>query len=505
MTQGSKDIDALAKGGRTNIAGFVLRLLARLPFLFIAGRVYGPEIVGRFALAVVVVELAALIATLGLKRGLAQALSSADRPHAYVVWDAMAVAFVASILASALLFAFPQVMYPNSQILGHERFLPCIVFAIAWSDVALAALAYRHNVKAAVTARAVVEPWTISGAALALSYVSPRDGLVIAYVISMAAALVASLVPFIRSYGLPHGWRPKLGPLFALARRNMPLAGADAIEWGTRNVDRFILGLMFAPTIVGIYYMAQQVSSLPLKLKTSFDPILGPVITSSLARNDKPAVAKQVRQVGFWIIAAQGGIALMMSIPGEAVMGVIGPQFFACTAALAFLLTAEVLAAQGAVSESALVYLARHRNLAISLTMLIFQIALSFALIFAMRHEGWPTNYQAAGPAVALMLSLGLTSVIKGALLSRLLGASVACWRWSLIGAAAIAAGVGGAFTALPHRFEWAELVFGVPAIAATYLIILWKWAFRPEDRTLFRKMPTGSEATLPNEGSTTR
>ena len=90
---------ALAKGGRTNIAGFALRLLARLPFLFIAGRLYGPDIVGRFALAVVVVEFAALVATLGLKRGLAQALTGTDRPHVDVAWDAMAVAFVHRYLA----------------------------------------------------------------------------------------------------------------------------------------------------------------------------------------------------------------------------------------------------------------------------------------------------------------------------------------------------------------------------------------------------------------------
>ena len=91
---GRDEMTALAKGGRTNFFGFVLRLVARIPFLFIAGRVYGPDTVGRFALAVLVVELAALLATLGLKRGLAQALSSTDRPHVHVVWDAMVVAFV---------------------------------------------------------------------------------------------------------------------------------------------------------------------------------------------------------------------------------------------------------------------------------------------------------------------------------------------------------------------------------------------------------------------------
>ena len=89
MTETSKDIAQLAKGGRTNVAGFILRLAARIPFLFIAGRLYGPELVGRFAIAVVVVELAALLATLGLKRGLAQALSRTDRPHVHVVADGL--------------------------------------------------------------------------------------------------------------------------------------------------------------------------------------------------------------------------------------------------------------------------------------------------------------------------------------------------------------------------------------------------------------------------------
>lgn len=492
------DIAALAKGGRTNVAGFVLRLFARIPFLFIAGRLYGPALVGRFALAVVVVELAALVATLGLKRGLAQALAKAERPHVHVVWDAMAVAFVVSLIASAVLIAFPQVMYPDSDIHGLDRFLPCIIFASAWSDVSLAALAYKHNVKATVTARAVVEPWTISIAAWAMYYVSKHDGLVLAYVASMAAAMIASVIPFARSYGLPRGWSPHVRPLLALARQNMPLAGADAIEWGTRNVDRFILGLLFAPKIVGIYYMAQQVASLPQKLKTSFEPIMGPVITARLAENDTAAVANQIRQVAFWTIAAQAVIALCGAIPGKAVMGIVGPEFVAGTAAMAFLLVAEVLASTGTVCESALVYVARHRNLMISLAMLGVQIVLSFAFVLAMRALDWPANYQAAGPAVALMVSVAITSVLKATLLKRILHARVSGFRWPLVWAALAAIAAGTVFTSLSHRFEWAELVFGIPAIVAAYGYVIWRWAFGPEDRKLFKKMPSPDDATLP-------
>ena len=88
------------------------------------------------------------------------------------------------------------------------------VLAIAWTDIALAALAYHHDVGATVRARSIVEPWTITIAAFALSYVpimvSRGDGLIIAYVLSMVAALIAALIPLVRCYGIPHGWRPDL-------------------------------------------------------------------------------------------------------------------------------------------------------------------------------------------------------------------------------------------------------------------------------------------------------
>ncbi len=495
-SSGDQDIAALAKGGRTNFLGFLLRLAARLPFLFIAGRIYGAEALGRFAYAVLIVEFAAQLATLGLKRGLAQQLSSTDKPHVCVIWDGMLVAFLASAAATILLVLFPQAMFPNSPVRGLEWLLPLIVFAIAGSDVALAALAYQHNVRATVTARAIVEPWTISIAAFLLSFLSSRDGLIIAYVLSMLAALAASLWPLYRSYGVPSGWKPQPGQLWALARRNTPLAAADAIEWASRRIDIAILGLFFSPAVVGVYYVAQQVASLPQKLKTSFDPILGPVITQKLAENDRPAVARQVRQVGFWIIAAQAAIALALGITGEAVMGLVGPKFVGGTGALAFLLAAEVVAATAAVSESALVYVARHRNLMISLLMIGVQALLSVGLILGMRRLDWPQGFQAAGPAIALMLALGLASILKARLLGGLLGASVSGWRWPLVWAAAAAVVVGYGTTFLP---EWMELGLGIPLILATFGFVVWKRGFTREDRVLFRMRKSEEvEATLP-------
>lgn len=500
------DLAALARGGRINFFGFVLRLAARLPFLFIAGRIYGAAALGRFAYAILVVEFAAQLATLGLKRGLAQQLADTDKPHACVVWDGLLVAAIGSALAMGLLMLFPQAMFPNSQLTGLEWLLPVTIFALAWSDITLAALAYRDDVGATVRARAIVEPWTISIAAFAWSYISLRDGLIIAYVLSMVGALVASMIPFLKSYGLPHEWRPDPATLWRMARRNGPLAAADAVEWGSRRVDIAVLGLFFSPAVVGIYYVAQNVASLPSKLKTSFDPILGPVIARNVAAGDRSAVAHQVRQVGFWVIAAQLGVALALGIPGEGVLGLVGPAFVAGTAALAFLLGAEVVAAMAAVSEAALIYVSRHLNMWLSFAMLVLEIVLAIGLIFVIREVhpvADPKNdmFAATAPAIALALSLAFAAIVKSKVLSTILDAPVSGWRWPLIWAAAAASVVGALATLLP---EWAELAFGIPAILGAFGLVLWTRGFGPGDRELFRMRKADiAELSVPAPGTT--
>ncbi|MEQ1539487.1 MAG: lipopolysaccharide biosynthesis protein, partial [Sphingorhabdus sp.] len=383
----------------------------------------------------------------------------------------------------------PQLMFPNSSINGFDRYLPLTIFAVVATDIALAALAYRFDVASTVRARAVVEPWTISIAAGALVFYSTRDGLILSYVAAVLAAMLTALWPLWRSYGLPRGWRPCPSELYALARRNLPLAAADAAEWGSRRLDLAILGLFASPAVVGIYYVAQQVASLPQKLKSSFDPILGPVITRNLQAKNYAEIARQVGQVGFWIIAAQAGIALALGIPGEGVMGLIGPEFVGGTAAMAFLLAAEVAAATAVVSESALVYMARHRNLMLSLAMLALQVVLSLILIQMVPMLPIKPEYtglaQAAAVAAALMLALAAASLAKAVLLSKLLGEPLSIWRWTLLPAIAAASLVGIAATQLP---EWAELSLGIPTILGVYLWIIWRWGFGPEDRVLFKR-----------------
>ena len=478
----------LARGGRLNVFGFALRLAGMVPFLFIGGRIYGPAALGRFAYAVLVVEFGAQIAAFGLRRGLAQLLSDAKKPQACVVADALLIAAIGSAVGMAILFAFPKAMYPTTPVGGLDRMLAVTVLAVSWTDIALAALAYHHDVGATVRARSIVQPWTITIAAFALSYVpimvSRGDGLIIAYVLSMVAAFVAALIPLVGCYGLPHGWKPDLPTAWRTAWRNVPLAAADTVEWASRRIDLAVLGAFLPASFVGIYYAAQQVATLPAKLKTSFEPVLGPAIVRKMAANDRAGIANQVRQVAYWIIAAQLGIALALGIPGRAVMGLVGKQFTGGTAMLAFLLAAEVIAAAAVVSKSALIYLSRTRNMILSLIMLALEAGLAVGLILVMRGEKLELPYQATGPAIALCIALAFASIAKSRLLAKTLGARVSGWRWDLAWMAAAGASVGAAVRYfLP---ETLQLVIGVPAILAASGAVLWTKGFSAEDRELF-------------------
>ncbi len=481
----AKDIAQLAKGGRTNVIGFMLRLAGRIPFLAIAGRMYGAAALGHMAYAVLVIEFFAQIATNGMRRGLAPDFTNDERREVNVAFNALLITLFIAFPLIVLLHAVPQIMFPHSHVEDLDHLLPLIIIPIAWTDILLAALAFRFDLSATVRARSLVEPWVLSIAALVLFYVDRDNGLISAYVLAMLGAFLIALMAFLKSFGPPRGWRFEPRHLAQMAWRNLPLSAADAIEWASRRIDLAILGLFMIPEIVGVYYVAQQVASLPQRLKTSFDPVLGPVIARNLASGDKSGVARQIGQVGFWIIAAQLGIGLVFGWTASGVMGLVGPKsaFVGGTQALSFLMAAEVVAAIGVVSESVLVYVARKRNFLISALMIALQVALTFLVMARAPHWGWSIRWQSAAPAMVLCATLLLSSVLKARLAQQMLGAPVHALRWPLLGAGVAASLTGALFLLVA---EWIGLVIGIPAILMVYGIIIWRYGFAPEDRALF-------------------
>ena len=161
----------------------------------------------------------------------------------------------------AILIVFPEGDVPDdARSTGWTGCCAITVLAIAWTDIALAALAYHHDVGATVRARSIVEPWTISIAAFALVLSSRlRDGLIIAYVLSMVAALIAALIPLVRCYGMPHGWKPDLADACG-ARRGATCRWPPPTRSNGRRaaIDLAVLGAVHARRASSAFIMSRS-------------------------------------------------------------------------------------------------------------------------------------------------------------------------------------------------------------------------------------------------------
>lgn len=471
------DSAALARGGRTNFAGFLLRLGARFPFLVLAARLYGAEELGRFAYATMAVEFVAALAVIGLKRGLANEMARNTAPQPHVVADALLLSGTLAVLGAAVLLAAPQLLFPDGATPGLGRLFALVLFAIVASDVTLAALAFRHRIGVAVRARSVIEPWVLTLVATGLAFTPLKpEGLLVAYMASMVTASIASVVPALRTFGWPAGWRPSAGRIGRMGRRNLPLAGADIAEWATRRLDIFVLGRFAPAEVVGIYYVAQQVATLAGRIRVSFDPILAPMLSVALKAGDRALAAAHVRQVGFWVLAFQLPVVLALGLPAQGVLGLFGPAFAAGGLVLALLLSAELAAAHASLSEMALIYTRARTNLIISAVGLGAQAALSLLLV---------PRFGAEGAAGALLLSILGMAIAKQWLLGRILGAPVTFWRPALLAAGAAAFALGYAARALP---ELPQMLLTIPGVLLLFGAIAWRWGFGPDDRLLFAK-----------------
>jgi O-antigen/teichoic acid export membrane protein len=231
--------------------------------------------------------------------------------------------------------------------------------------------------------------------------------------------------------------------------------------------------------VVGIYYVAQQLATLPQKLRTTFDPVLAPLLSRALSADRRAEAAAHIRQAGFWVLAFQLALVLWLSVFAVGWMGLFGPAFVLGAGWMILLVLTEVAAAQGGLAEAALVYARPRWNLWAGLAAVAFQAALSVLLI---------PRFGGLGAAASLFAAVGLLAVWKSALLARFLQASVSTWRWSLAWAAAPALAVG--FTALALLPEWAELAFGAPVTLLVFGLVIWRVGFRPADRLLFGRLP---------------
>jgi O-antigen/teichoic acid export membrane protein len=241
------------RGSGSTAGGFVIRLGARLLFLFVAGRLFGAALFGAFSLAVAMVELGVTIGGLGTKRTLFKYLEEEDpdeRPAPHILLDAaLLVALVGMAIAAAIVavaLALPRSVLPVNTATALVVLAP-MVAGQALIDLFSAATRWRHLIRYEVLGRSLLEPYAGVAGTIAAFFLGFRaEGLLIGYWAGTLSAL--AFVAFgarralggfaLRSWRAP--WR-RLGTMLRGARANTLNDFLNAL-YG--QLDLYLVGIL---------------------------------------------------------------------------------------------------------------------------------------------------------------------------------------------------------------------------------------------------------------------
>jgi len=323
----------IVKGASLNFLGFIIRLSSRLPFILLVVALYGNALYGRYVFIITTVELGAALAVFGFKRSLFKFIQDKDYNEGHTTEEVIVGALICSFLVGlgmigliiassgqlAIWFDYPEM------VAGLINITPMII-VISAVDIILAGTRISRNMKYEVIARSFAEPYVLLLSMLAFYFLGYDDsGVLMAYAVSIFAALGTALWGSARLFSLKNFLyaRPTVSMMYKMAKFSAPTAFHDLALLVFMRMDVFTVKFFFAEGVLGIYNIAQQITTSVEKIYQSFYPILGPVMAKNLVEKDYAMVERQMVMVSRWTLMVQCFLVVIAVFYSEAFMSLI--------------------------------------------------------------------------------------------------------------------------------------------------------------------------------------
>ena len=485
MTQTDRDIRDIVRGTGANILGFFARFGSRVPFIFLAGLLFGAAAFGRYVLVIAIIETIACLPVLALNRTLFRFLSEADlrtdreRFHRTVL-SAVIIAGATGVAAAVLVFLAADAIAAAFRSPGAGPLLRLLAVTLPMttvSTVLLATTRYHRIMRYEIYTRNIIEPLTLSVGVAALYFLGERElGLVIAHIVSLAVGFVFAVLYFARIFSIKECLTAGIDftQITAIVRFSAPTAIYDFLNVAILRVDIMLLAYFTTESVVGVYGMAIQFVTFAKKIRQAFDPILTPVVSQGLAENDVQRVKHQLTLVSRWVLSAQMAVLLLFAFYAERLLGLVGEAFTGGALVLAILCLGFVINGCLGVSELPILFRRPIINPLNSALMLSLNVLLNLLLI---------PKFGAEGAALATVITYAAMNTVRIAVVRYLLG--VWMLRWFLLkplAAGLITALVLAALaTQLPAQ-QWSGVGAGVATLLVCYTSLLLFLGLEPEE-----------------------
>ncbi len=436
------DIRDIVRGVIASFFGFGGRLVARAILMVFAGRAFGLEAIGHLGQVAAISEIAAAVCVLGLKRSLLDMLSfesERGRSTERRMMEALSLVTLVGFFVSSFLCLVWWQMFPDARYL--LPFLFVAVPAIVITEVSLSAVKFKRIIRWDVWSRCIIEPWTFLGLAGLLWLIGQTDhGLILAYAGSVCAACLCALFGLVRVVGVRTlmSSSPSVRNWPEIIKHSLPVGITNIGVMSVRRLDLIVLSAFVGPSAVGLYYMAQQVVTIPQKTAALFEPMLSPVMARLHNQKNTDQIRINLISVCRWIFIFQIGLTIPMMIFSDIVMTIFGSEFRAGAIILCVILVAELIDGTFLSIETPLVYARPLIPPTLLVLALVIEIVSISTLSFVWGVEGAAIGFLitmtclALGRIIMLKRHLDISVISTSYIVPLLAGLVMACGLWIL-------------------------------------------------------------------------
>jgi O-antigen/teichoic acid export membrane protein len=339
-----QNILTTAKGGSISFFGRIFEYAVRFIFSIVVARMIGAEQYGLYVLGLTIVPIASMLSLLGLQTGviafLVPAIREKDNSRIWGIIQVCAgIPALLSILFGTALFLFAE---PLATLAFHEPRLISLLQIVSISIPldAIGFIAYQVAIsykkpKFSVIANNMVVPLaklllTIGFLKLGLGVF----GIILAHVIGSAFGL-ALLLFFVNSL------LPKDRP-FTTAKRNpgellrysLPVHLGWVLNIIRGTLETLVLGFVGLTTGVGIFAVAQRLSTLGTMLFLSIGNISTPIIADFYTRGEMGQLKKLYQTTTKWVVMFNIPLFLTFVIFAKPILSIFGADFMTGATAL---------------------------------------------------------------------------------------------------------------------------------------------------------------------------
>lgn len=313
---------AASRGAAVTLGAQLLRIMLQLAGVVVLARLLTPEDYGLVIMVLAIVGIADVVRDFGLGQAAVQARTLSDEQRSNLFWVNTAIGLALTLTAAALSGAIAA-LYDKPELQALTLGL-AVTFLLRGASVQFTAGLTRSLQFGRLAIAEIAGQLIGLGLAIALAVLGFGAWALAWQQIAHVAAVLVLCVAFA-------GWLPgryrRDAPIRSFVNFGVAVAGANLLNYASRNVDSVVIGVRFGANALGYYNRAFQVVTMPLtQLQAPATRVALPVL--SRLQSSPQRFADFILTGQFAMLALVGVIiSLCVSQSEEIIRLALGPDW----------------------------------------------------------------------------------------------------------------------------------------------------------------------------------